>query len=162
MLCEILGARNRMKPSLAVFFLAENLHSETYASQGDEFISYLAKTTIEKCAELKEVCQETDSSLVVSEMFSLMDNALVAKWICGGLTAVHDMSVNELGQCQDAGRVVLGGLTGVMEAKGNGKMFATMQAYAVKLAVIFVPLPPPLGVIIEKGALLGSNKMRSQ
>lgn len=199
-----------MKPSLAVFFLAEwllssavrhtsqsvpeapalleesnvfhyghqvlkNLHSETYASQGDEFISYLAKTTIEKCAELKvanasnateqlkrtlkEVCQETDSSLVVSEMFSLMDNALVAKWICGGLTAVHDMSVNELGQCQDAGRVVLGGLTGVMEAKGNGKMFATMQAYAVKLAVIFVPLPPPLGVIIEKGANMALSSL---
>ena len=32
-----------------------------------------------------------------------------------------------------------------------------MQAYAVKLAVIFVPLPPPLGVIIEKGAPLGSG-----
>ena len=41
------------------------------------------------------------------------------------------------------------------QAKGKGKMLATMQAYAVKLAVIFVPLPPPLGVIIEKGASLG-------
>lgn len=154
----------------------KKLHSETDASQGDEFISYLAKTTMEKCAELKvaqnasnateqlkrtlkEVCQETDSSHVVSEIFSLMNDALVAKWICGGLTAVDYMSANELEQCQDAGKVVLGGLTGMMEAKGKGKMLATMQTYALKLAVIFVPLPPPLGVIIEKGANLALSSL---
>ena len=45
---------------------------------------------------------------------------------------------------------------GVETAPTNQKTLATMQAYAVKLAVIFVPLPPPLGVIIEKGAPLGS------
>lgn len=43
------------------------------------------------------------------------------------------------------------------QAKGKGKMLATMQTYALKLAVIFVPLPPPLGVIIEKGAPLGEK-----
>lgn len=154
----------------------KKLDSDTDASRGDEFISYLAKTTMEKCAELKvlqntsnateqlkrtlkEVCQEADSSHVVSEIFSLMDNALVAKWICGGLTAVDYMSASELGLCQDAGKVVLGGLTGMMEAKGKGKTLATMQAYAVKLAVIFVPLPPPLGVIIEKGANMALSSL---
>ena len=50
----------------------------------------------------QEVCQETDSSHVVSEIFSLMNDALVAKWICGGLTAVDYMSANELEQCPAA------------------------------------------------------------
>ena len=59
-----------------------------------------------------------------------------------------------ISQGQDAGKVVLGGLTTIAQTDKK-KMLATVQAYAVKIAVIFVPLPPPLGVIIEKGALLG-------
>ena len=47
----------------------------------------------------QDVCYETDSANIVSNMFGLMHNELVARWICGGLTAVDYMSTDELGKC---------------------------------------------------------------
>lgn len=41
----------------------------------------------------QELCQKTDSANIVSEMLKLVDDASVARWLCGLTT------VNEIGQC---------------------------------------------------------------
>lgn len=41
----------------------------------------------------QELCQKTDSANIVSEMLKLVDDASVARWLCG-LTTAH-----EIGQC---------------------------------------------------------------
>ena len=143
----------------------KNIHAETGTTGGDgHLLSDLSRATLEKCEnldaepgdlqmKLKELCQKTDSANIVSEMLKLVDDASVARWLCGLTT------VNEIGQCQEAGRLILGGLQTAMQAKDKEKMLGTLQAYAVKIAVIFVPLPPPLGVIVEKGANLALSRL---
>lgn len=143
----------------------KNIHAETGTMGGDgHFVSDLARATLEKCQDLdaepedlqmklKELCQKTDSANMVSEMLKLVDDAAVARWLCGFTTT------NEIGQCQEAGKLILGGLQTAIQAKDKEKMLATLQAYAVKIAVIFVPLPPPLGVIVEKGANLALSRL---
>ena len=42
---------------------------------------------------VQELCQKTDSANIVSEMLKLVDDASVARWLCGLTT------VNEIGQC---------------------------------------------------------------
>lgn len=43
--------------------------------------------------ELQELCQKTDAANIVPEMLKLVDDATVARWLCGLTTAT------EIGQC---------------------------------------------------------------
>jgi len=94
----------------------KNIHAETGRMEGDgHLLSDLSRATLERCEnldaepedlrmKLKELCQKTDAANIVPEMLKLVDDATVARWLCGLTTAT------EIGQCQEAGRLILGGL----------------------------------------------------
>lgn len=139
-----------------------------------ELTTYLANFTKEKCRELqekeekdenttkllekmKDVCAEDDTDQVVSKINVHVSDPFFAQFLCGGLNlfTVNDMTYTELLQCQFAGNSILGGLEecATTARQQDAKVFALkFGLYAIKVSAIFLPLPPPLGLLVHKAA----------
>lgn len=139
-----------------------------------ELTTYLANVTQEKCRELqekeekdenttkllekmKDVCEEDNVDQVVSKLNVRVSDPFFAQFLCGGLNlfTVNEMTYTELLQCQFAGNAILGGLEdcATTARQKDAKMFALkFGLYAIKVSAIFLPLPPPLGLLVHKAA----------
>eukprot|EP00913_Durusdinium_trenchii_P000768 g717.t1 len=97
---------------------------------------------------------------IVERLGSLMSDDLVASWVCGGLSlAAKKLAGYELKQCRNAGKTVIGELKEMVKVQDYRKMATQLQLYAVKVAVVVLPLPPPLGRIIEQGVHLRLQRL---
>lgn len=139
-----------------------------------ELTMYMANFTKEKCGELhekegkdenitkllekmKDVCEEEDADQVVSKINVHVSDPFFAQFLCGGLNlfTVNEMTYTELLQCQFAGNSILGGLEdcATTARQQDAKVFALkFGLYAIKVSAIFLPLPPPLGLLVHKAA----------
>ncbi|CAK9115106.1 unnamed protein product [Durusdinium trenchii] len=148
-----------------------------------ELTFYVANMTKEKCEELKqhkdnekavellekmkEVCEEEKTDGVVSKLQAKVSDPFVAQFLCGGLNffTVKEMTYTELLQCQFAAHDVLGGLVECGEAAKtkNAALFALrFSLYAIKVSAIFLPLLPPLGLLIHKAADLALARLSKE
>lgn len=139
-----------------------------------ELTMYMENFTKEKCGELhekegkdenttkllekmKDVCEEEDADQVVSKINVHVSDPFFAQFLCGGLNlfTVNEMTYTELLQCQFAGNSILGGLEdcATTARQQDAKVFALkFGLYAIKVSAIFLPLPPPLGLLVHKAA----------
>ena len=135
---------------------------------------YIANMTKEKCRELqetpekdenttklleqmKDICEEKKPEEVVKKLNVQVTDPFFAQFLCGGLNllTVRVMTYTELLQCQFAGNAILGGLKDCADSarlQDAGKFALQFGLYAVKVSAIFLPLPPPLGLVIHKAA----------
>ncbi|CAE7569178.1 unnamed protein product, partial [Symbiodinium pilosum] len=143
---------------------SEDEDEDTSEEDESELTSYLCKATLEKCRELdggelrgglSKLCKQTDEKAIVqalSEGFKADDTQIV-KWICRGVSvATEDMGDDGLKVCQETGKMLLGGLTQIMESGNDDFRRRKFLLYAVKAAAALAPLPPPLGKVIDKAA----------
>lgn len=68
-------------------------HSTSESSIGVHLFFWEVRFALLWSSWSQELCQKTDSANIVSEMLKLVDDASVARWLCGLTT------VNEIGQC---------------------------------------------------------------
>ncbi|CAE7434218.1 unnamed protein product [Symbiodinium sp. CCMP2456] len=81
-----------------------------------------------------------------------MNDAVVAEWLCGA-------SGKEIESCQETAESLLGGLSEVLEAKLSSESLMKFSLYTVKAVATLAPLPPPLGVVLNKAADLVLNRL---
>ncbi|CAK9031988.1 unnamed protein product [Durusdinium trenchii] len=117
-------------------------------------------SVLELKRRLKNLCHLTKHTDIVERLGSLMSDDLVASWVCGGLSlAAKKLAGYELKQCRNAGKTVIGELKEMVKVQDYRKMATQLQLYAVKVAVVVLPLPPPLGRIIEQGVHLRLQRL---
>eukprot|EP00913_Durusdinium_trenchii_P011203 g10521.t1 len=122
---------------------------------------------VELLEKMKEVCEEEKTDGVVSKLQAKVSDPFVAQFLCGGLNffTVKEMTYTELLQCQFAAHDVLGGLVECGEAAKtkNAALFALrFSLYAIKVSAIFLPLLPPLGLLIHKAADLALARLSKE
>eukprot|EP00438_Fugacium_kawagutii_P019994 Skav211723 [mRNA] locus=scaffold1965:6320:14478:- [translate_table: standard] len=108
---------------------------------------------------LQRLPQEPEEG--VSELTNYVAN--FTKEMLGRSSDLRDYT--QLLQCQFAGAAILGGLKDCAESarQRDPKMFALkFGLYAVKVSAIFLPLPPPLGLVMHKAADIALARLSQQ
>ncbi|CAE7702723.1 unnamed protein product [Symbiodinium sp. CCMP2592] len=135
------------------------------AEQASDLASYLFNATLQKCTELevepgridlksklREVCAQAEAQGLVAKLSERMNDAVVAEWLCGA-------SSKEIEGCKETAESLLGGLQEVLEARLSAESLMKFSLYTVKAVATLAPLPPPLGVVLNKAADLVLNRL---
>ena len=135
------------------------------AEQASDLASYLFNATLQKCSQLevdpgridlksklREVCAQADAQGLVTKLSERMNDAVVGEWLCGA-------SSKEIEGCKETAESLLGGLREVLEARLSAESLMKFSLYTVKAVATLAPLPPPLGVVLNKAVDLVLNRL---